>query len=406
MKVRIGLHTNEPFTSHRREEIFAIVEAMRSKTAPGVEFTGWLDYPSRTMEEDVAEIEAYADRIQAERIFVLGIGGSYLGAYAAACALDADGLYFTGNSFSAADLSDALNRYDPARDHVVVISKSGSTMETAIAFRLFLERAGGESEHLRHFTIITDAQKGPLRDFAIENGIRRFVVPEDMGGRYSVLSPVGLVPMALGGIDIREVLRGARDMEAECAKDPAENKAAEYALFRDAMRRDGKVGEIFAVYEPKLMALGKWWQQLFGESEGKDGRGMIPVPLVYSADLHSMGQWIQQGPKTFFETVLFIEDGDASLAVPDLDMKDGLNGIANKAISEVNRAAFTGTRAAHEAGGVDTASLVCEKMDAYQLGRFFYFMEYACALSAYLDGVNPFDQPGVEDYKQAMRERL
>ncbi|MDY3118443.1 MAG: glucose-6-phosphate isomerase [Peptoniphilus sp.] len=384
-----------------------ILEDVQGKKSPGCEWCGWMDYPSRRMAEDIEEVTSYVKTLQARDLYVLGIGGSFLGAYAALSALHGSRVHFYGNSFSASDLEKGLAAYDPAKDHVVVISKSGSTRETAIAFRLFLQKAVDKGVDLSHsFTAITDGKRGKLHDFADKHGICRFVVPDDMGGRYSVLSPVGLFPMAFGGIDLEPLMAGAVEAEKAVAARPTENAAFTYALLRDSFRREGKVAEIFATYEPHLAPLGRWWQQLFGESEGKEHRGLMPVTLTYSTDLHAMGQWVQEGPRNVFETVLYIEHTGSDLVIPAFDMDDGLHSVEGRTVEEVNRAAFMGTRAAHEAGGVPTISMVYDRFGAYELGEFLYIMEYACAISAYLDGVNPFDQPGVEAYKKAMAERL
>ena len=384
-----------------------VLDGLKKGSAPGMEWTGWIDYPGEKMAEDIREVKDYVKTIEARDLYVLGIGGSYLGAYAAICALEKEGVHFYGNSFSARDLERGLAAYDPKKDHVVVISKSGSTRETAMAFRFFLEKAEAAGADLsKCVTAITDGKKGKLHDFAEAKKIRRFVVPEDMGGRYSVLSPVGLFPMAFAGVDLEALMKGARDAKDAVVRDPKNNRAVDYALARHGFRSEGKVAEIFATYEPRLAPLGRWWQQLFGESEGKEGKGILPLTLTYSTDLHAMGQWVQEGPRNFFETVLYAERSGSDLKIPAMAMDDGLDSIEGVAVDDVNRAAFEGTRAAHEAGNVPTISFVYDAFDAYALGEFFYTMEYACAISAYFQGVNPFDQPGVEAYKKAMKERL
>lgn len=407
MDFRTSYPHDEHRINERRKALEAVLDALKKGKASGQEWTGWIHYPVANMAEDVREVEAYVETIEARDLYVLGIGGSYLGAYAAISALEKEGVHFYGNSFSARDLERGLSAYDPQKDHLVVISKSGSTRETAMAFRFFLEKAEAAGVDLSQcVTAITDGKKGKLHDFAESKKIRRFVVPEDMGGRYSVLSPVGLFPMAFAGVDLKALMKGARDTREAIAENPLNNRAAEYALARDGLRAEGKVAEIFATYEPRFAPLGRWWQQLFGESEGKEGKGILPMTLTYSTDLHAMGQWVQEGPRNFFETVLYVEDSGSDLKIPSIAVDDGLDPIEGVAVDEVNRAAFEGTRAAHEAGGVSTISFVYDRFDAYALGEFFYTMEYACALSAYLQGVNPFDQPGVEAYKKAMKERL
>lgn len=393
--------------SEGKKALDLVLDGLKKGSAPGMEWTGWIDYPGEKMAEDIREVKDYVKTIEARDLYVLGIGGSYLGAYAAICALEKEGVHFYGNSFSARDLERGLRAYDPKKDHVVVVSKSGSTRETAMAFRFFLEKAEAAGADLsKSVTAITDGKKGKLHDFAEAKKIRRFVVPEDMGGRYSVLSPVGLFPMAFAGVDLEALMKGARDAKDAVARDPKNNRAVDYALARHGLRSEGKVAEIFATYEARLAPLGRWWQQLFGESEGKEGKGILPLTLTYSTDLHAMGQWVQEGPRNFFETVLYAERSGSDLKIPAMAMDDGLDSIVGVAVDDVNRAAFEGTRAAHEAGNVPTISFVYDAFDAYALGEFFYTMEYACAISAYLQGVNPFDQPGVEAYKKAMKERL
>ncbi|MDO5302245.1 MAG: glucose-6-phosphate isomerase [Tissierellia bacterium] len=388
-------------------QVEKITRAMSQGQGEGSDFLGWLSYP-RDVFEDVLQRESEYGRSLREyrHVFCLGIGGSYLGAKAAISALRPrdQRVKFYGNSLSASELKEGLDLYDPRKDHVVVISKSGTTMETAIALRLFLHKALEESEAIikTGFTAITDEFQGSLHDFALEHEIPSFVVPQDMGGRYSVLSPVGRIPMEAAGIDTVALIRGARNMMEDIEASPA----VDYALLRHHLRQRGKMTEIFATFEPRLRDFGAWWQQLFGESEGKGEGAILPVPLTYSTDLHSMGQWVQEGPRNIFETVLTLEGPGTELKIPVLSLEDGLKALEGRSLDHINEVAKEGTLAAHRDGGLPVLELVAAPLREEVMGELFYFFQYACAVSAYLQGVNPFDQPGVEAYKSAMRERL
>lgn len=393
-----------------RDQVGEIHKGMEEASLEGSDFLGWLHYPSSLNPEEISEILDYGKKLKEEnrRIFCLGIGGSFLGALAAISALvgPRSKVSFYGKNFSALDLEEGLEDYRPSQDHLIIISKSGTTMETAVAFRLFRDKAYRElgQEAYGRFTAITDGKKGALFDFATENGIKKYVVPEDMGGRYSVLSPVGLLPMAAGGIDISALLQGARDMEETLMEEDLErNPAYTYGVLRRAMAKRGKLIEVFAIYEPRLFELSNWYKQLFGESEGKDGGGILPYNLVYSTDLHSMGQFVQEGPRTMFETVLWIKEPLSGLTLAGSDSPDGLGDFAGMKIDQMNKVAMMGTRKAHVKGGVPNISLAVDRLDAYHLGGIFYFFEKACGMSAYLQGINPFNQPGVEAYKKEMK---
>ena len=395
--------------SKRVEEIHINMEAGKSK---GSNFLGWLHYPTKLNVEDLKEMVEYGKKLNREndKIFCLGIGGSYLGALASISALgQEDKVFFYGNSFSALELEKGLDKYNPEKDHLIVISKSGTTMETAVAFRLFRNKAYqvlGEASFSR-ITAITDGQKGSLFEFSKEKNIKRYVVPEDMGGRFSVLSPVGLIPVAACGIDIQSLIQGAREMEESLMSfDLKDNLAYRYAVIRRILSERGKNVEIFATYEPSLFQISNWYKQLFGESEGKEGKGILPVNLLYSTDLHSMGQYVQEGPRNLFETILAISDPLSELSIPTLEAKDGLEKYEGMRIDHMNKSALEGTIKAHVDGGVPNLIIEMKNKDPKSVGALFYFLEKACTMSAYLQGVNPFDQPGVEDYKREMKTRL
>jgi glucose-6-phosphate isomerase len=395
-------------------------QVLMRKTGAGAQFTGWYDLPARAAAE-VPLIEKVAAEIreEAEVIVVLGIGGSYLGAR---CALEAlshtfyrelprgkrggPAVYFGGQNISAAYLTHLLEMAEGKSLFVNVISKSGTTTETAIALRIFrsyLEKTYGEKEAARRIIATTDAKRGGLLALAKEKGYRTFVIPDDVGGRFSVLTPVGLLPIACGGIDISEMLDGARSLAGEVEAAGAQHPAIRYAAVRNLLHGKGRAIEILATFEPRLHLLGEWWKQLFGESEGKQGKGLFPASVDFSTDLHSLGQWIQEGPRIFFETFLLIEHGDAALTVPgDPQNSDGLGYLEGRALEYVNSMAAQGTMEAHHSGGAPVLRLILERLDESRLGSLFQFFEIAVAVSGYMLGVNPFDQPGVEAYKKNM----
>ncbi len=379
---------------------------------PSYDYTGWLHLPTRTDAALPNEIEAAAARIRADSrvLLVIGIGGSYLGARAARdllCpALGGGGteLLFAGNGLSGQAAAELL-AYLRGRDFSInVISKSGSTTEPAAAFRVFYEllreKYGDRAPERVYAT--TDGEKGALLGMAKERGFTRFVIPSDVGGRYSVLTPVGLLPMAAAGIDVRAMLAGARAAELEYLRKTELNPVLHYAAARQALYAGGKKVEVLGCWEPRFRFLAEWWKQLFGESEGKEGKGLFPSSLELTADLHSMGQYMQQGERLMLETMLTAAS-DAAPAVPYWEGDpEGLNYLAGKRLDEINRVALMATAQAHAEGGVPVLRLEMPAVTAASVGNLFYFFELSCAVSAILSGVCPFDQPGVENYKQKM----
>lgn len=395
---------------------------LHSGEGKGNDFLGWVNLPSSITPAQLDEIQEAANvlRNEADLIIAIGIGGSYLGAKAVLEALSGsfDSLatpkkgvnprvLFAGQNISEDytwELMEATKNYDIA---AIVISKSGTTTEPAIAFRIIrdeIERRYGKEHAARRIVAVTDESKGALRKLADTEGYRTFVIPDNVGGRFSVLTPVGLLPLAVAGVDVRGLVAGAAEMEkltAEASFD--ENPAMQYAAARTALYRAGKKIEILASYEPKLQNIGEWWKQLYGESEGKDHKGIFPAAVDNSTDLHSMGQWIQDGERTIFETVLSVETPDHEVFIPtDNDNLDGLNYIAGKRVDAVNHMAELGTRFAHVDGGVPNLRITIPALRECYLGQLIYFFEKACGISGYMLGVNPFNQPGVEDYKRNM----
>ncbi len=401
-------------------KVKAAQEALENQTCAGNDFLGWMHLPTSITPEFIAEINATAKVLQdnCEAVVVAGIGGSYLGARMVIDALsDSFGMYkpakaprmlFAGNNISEDYLSELIGYLKTVKFGVINISKSGTTTETAITFRLLkkmCEEQRGKEEAKKVIVAVTDAKKGAARTTADKEGYKSFIIPDNVGGRFSVLTPVGLLPIAVAGYDIAQLVKGAQDMEAECGIDkPLEkNPAAIYAAVRNAIYQSGKKIEILANYQPKLHNLGEWWKQLFGESEGKDGKGIFPAAVDLTTDLHSMGQWIQDGERSIFETVVSIEKPNATLEVPsDEENLDGLNFLAGKRIDEVNKMAELGTQIAHVDGGVPNIKVTIEKLDEYNIGQLIYFFEKGCGISGLLLEVNPFNQPGVEAYKKNM----
>ena len=340
----------------------------------------------------------------------IGIGGSYLGAKAVIEALKdtftptKPEILFAGQNIGEDYLAELTDYLAGKRFGIIVISKSGTTTEPAIAFRILkamLEEKVGKAEAARLIVAVTDASRGALRSLATDEGYDTFVIDDNVGGRYSVLSPVGLLPIAVAGFDIRALLSGAADMQTACANPGS--PAQLYAKTRNALYRDGKKIEILVNYHPKLHFFGEWWKQLYGESEGKDHKGIFPAAVDNSTDLHSMGQWIQDGERIIFETVISVEEQHRTVVIPaDSDNLDGLNYIAGKRVDHVNKMAELGTRLAHIDGGVPNMLVSVDSLNEYSLGSLIYFFEMACGISGYLLGVNPFNQPGVEDYKRNM----
>lgn len=380
----------------------------------GNDFLGWVDLPSRTINSDlIDEIQAAANvlRAECEAVVCVGIGGSYLGAKAVIEALKGTftntkpEIIFAGHNIGEDYLADLQDYLSDKRFGIINISKSGTTTEPSIAFRLLkaqLEEKAGKEEAAKLIVAITDATKGALRKLATDEGYATFVIDDNVGGRFSVLSPVGLLPIAVAGFNIRALLQGAADMQALCAR-PEGNPAMLYAQTRNALYRAGKKIEILVNFNPKLHFFAEWWKQLYGESEGKDLKGIFPASVDFTTDLHSMGQWIQDGERTIFETCISVENPSRTLVIPnDPDNLDGLNFIAGKRVDEVNKMAEAGTRLAHIDGGVPNLKISISEISEYTLGQLIYFFEMACGISGYLLGVNPFNQPGVEAYKKNM----
>ena len=400
------------------EQTAAANQLLESGQGAGNDFLGWVHLPSSITEAFLDEVQASANilREKAEIIVVAGIGGSYLGPRAVNEALDhAFGLngnnprlVYAGNNISEDYLADLMELLDGKTFGIINISKSGTTTETALAFRLLktmLEKQVGKAAAKDLIVAVTDKEKGAARKLATKEGYKTFVIPDNVGGRFSVLTPVGLLAIACAGHDIKALVRGAQDMEkATGVEVPYEqNPAAQYAAIRNVLYQYGKKIEILVNFNPKLHYFMEWWKQLFGESEGKDHKGIYPASVDFTTDLHSMGQWIQEGERTIFETVVSIEKSNKTVIVPmDEENLDGLNFLAGKRVDEVNKMAELGTQLAHVDGGVPNIHLSFEKIDEYNLGQFIYFFERACGISGYMLGVNPFNQPGVEAYKKNM----
>lgn len=382
-------------------------------TGAGNDFLGWVNLPSATISSDlVDEITSVANvlRAECEAVVCIGIGGSYLGAKAVVEALKNQfaptkpEILFAGQNIGEDYLAELMDYLADKRFGIIVISKSGTTTEPAIAFRLLrnmLEKKVGREEAAKLTVAITDAKKGALRSLATDEGYATFVIDDNVGGRFSVLSPVGLLPIAVAGYNIRGLLQGAADMEQICSK-PG-NPAELYAMTRNALYRAGKKTEILVNYNPKLHFFAEWWKQLYGESEGKDHKGIFPAAVDNSTDLHSMGQWIQDGERTIFETVISVENPQREVIIPtDEENLDGLNFIAGEHVDHVNKMAELGTRLAHIDGGVPNLRITISEINEYNLGQLIYFFEIGCGISGYMLGVNPFNQPGVEAYKKNM----
>lgn len=389
------------------------------RTGSGNDFLGWLTLPNEQADSEIARVEQVAARLaqQSEVIVVIGIGGSYLGARAIIEALHphfptADNsnptVLFAGNNMSEDYLFDLSKFLETKEFSVVVISKSGTTTEPAIAFRLFKEQCEkryGKKESQKRIVAITDQKRGALKMLADQEGYDTFVIPDDVGGRYSVLSPVGLLPIAAAGYDIRSLLDGANKMrEHLLSNNSTENNIAmQYALIRNYLYNNGKKVELMVAYEPRLYYFIEWYKQLFGESEGKENKGIFPAGCIFSTDLHSLGQYVQEGERMLFETVISVEKANHSLPIPfDEQNTDGLNYLQQKSIHEINLTAETGTRMAHVDGGVPNLRITVPGVTAASLGELIYFFEFSCALGGYLMDINPFNQPGVEAYKKNM----
>ena len=403
-------------------KVKAAQEALENGTCPGNDFLGWLHLPSSITPEFLNEVQCVADtlREKCEVIVVAGIGGSYLGARAVIEALgnafawlvndkQNPTILFAGNNIGEDYLSDLTEYLRDKRFGVINISKSGTTTETALTFRLLkkqCELQRGKQQAKDVIVAITDAKKGAARTCADREGYKSFIIPDNVGGRFSVLTPVGLLPIACAGFDIKALVGGAADMEKATGKEvPFEqNIAAQYAAVRNALYNEaGKKIEIMVNYQPKLHFVSEWWKQLFGESEGKEHKGIFPASCDFTTDLHSMGQWIQEGERSIFETVISIEQSNRNLLFPnDEENLDGLNFLAGKHVDEVNKMAELGTRLAHVDGGVPNIRISVPALNEYYIGQLIYFFEIACGISGNVLGVNPFNQPGVEAYKKNM----
>lgn len=389
---------------------------LREKSGAGNNFLGWMDLPENYDKEEFARIKAAAKKIQndCDAFIVIGIGGSYLGSKAIIEFLKTINttektpeIYYAGCNISASYLNELLYICEHKNVCINVISKSGTTTEPAVAFRIlraFLEKKYGVEEANRRIYVTTDKARGTLKSFATQQGYETFVIPDDVGGRFSVLTAVGLLPVAVAGVDIDSLMQGANDARIAYSNPDIEcNDAYKYAAIRNILYRKGKHLEILVGYEPFTATLHEWWKQLYGESEGKDGKGIFPASLIFSTDLHSLGQYIQQGKKMLFETVLSIEDTKSSLEIPyDEANIDGLNFLAGRDLNELKQTAMRATQLAHIDGDVPNVHIELADRSAYSLGYLIYFFELSCAMSGYLLGVNPFDQPGVEDYKNNM----
>ena len=397
-------------------------DVLMNKTGAGNDFLGWIDLPVNYDKKEFQEIKAAAEKIQSDSdvLLVVGIGGSYLGARAAIEFLShsfynvlpkgkrkTPEIYFVGNSISSKYIQDLKDVLEGKDFSVNIISKSGTTTEPAIAFRVFkdllIEKYGREEANKRIYAT-TDKAKGALKNLADQEGYQTFVVPDDVGGRFSVLTAVGLLPIAVSGADIDKLMEGAAAAREEAVNAPYEsNGALRYAAVRNILLRKGKSVEIVANYEPSLHYVSEWWKQLFGESEGKDQRGIFPAAVDLTTDLHSMGQFIQDGSRIMFETVLNVEQSPAEILLKEEEVDtDGMNYLAGKSVDFVNKSAMNGTILAHSDGDVPNLMVNIPDQDEFSLGQLFYFFEYACGVSGYILGVNPFNQPGVESYKKNM----
>ncbi len=409
-----SVNSSEPKVKEQLKKLY-------QKSGEGNDFLGWLDLPSTLPAALISDIEKTAETLRKniDILVVVGIGGSYLGAKAIIDALSNNFVWmdqqkgnpqiiFAGQNIGEDYITELLEILDKKKYGIAVISKSGTTTEPALAFRILkthLEKKEGKETAKNRIIAITDEAKGALRKMADKEGYKSFIISDDIGGRFSVLTPVGLIPIAVAGFNIREFISGAIAMEKSTSPEIpfSKNPAAIYAATRDALYRKGKKVEILANFNNKLLYFSEWWKQLYGESEGKDGKGIFPASVNFTADLHSMGQYIQDGERHIFETVISVENPDTKLIIPsDKDDFDQLNYIAGKRIDEVNKMAELGTMLAHVDGGVPNIRITIDKISEYNLGQLVYFFEIACGISGYLLGVNPFNQPGVEAYKKNM----
>ena len=429
MENRVTFDASKAMTFVREDEIKLMEkivsrakEELVAKTGAGNDFLGWIDLPVDYDKDEFEKVIQAADRIRedSEVLLVIGIGGSYLGSRAAIEFLqhnfynkvgkalrNAPEIYFVGNSISSSYIKDLIDVIGDRDFSVNVISKSGTTTEPAIAFRIFkkmLEEKYGKAGAAKRIYATTDKARGALKGLAAEEGYETFVIPDDVGGRFTVLMPVGLLPIAVSGADIRKLMQGAADGRRRALENSFEdNDALQYAALRNIFLRKGKVIEVLANYEPSLHYISEWWKQLYGESEGKDQKGIYPASVDLTTDLHSLGQFIQDGARIMFETVLNVEASGAEMVLEaDPADLDGLNYLAGKTLDFINKNAMNGTVLAHTDGQTPNLMVNIPARDEYALGQLFYFFEFACGVSGYVLGVNPFNQPGVEDYKRNM----
>lgn len=415
----LGDFVSEESILAMQEEVTKAHELLHTKTGEGNEFLGWLTLPTNYDKDEFSRIKKAATKIQqtSDLLIVIGIGGSYLGARAAiefvkssnynVLKKDTPDIYFAGNSISPTALNEIVSLCEGRDFCVNVISKSGTTTEPAIAFRVLKEmlvKKYGEEQAAQRIFVTTDKEKGTLKALSDSQGFETFVVPDDVGGRYSVLTAVGLLPIAVSGMDLDALMQGALDAQKSLMQtDVLQNDCYKYAAIRNILYRQGKTTEMMVSYEPSYAMMNEWFKQLFGESEGKDGKGIFPASAIFSTDLHSLGQYIQDGKRNLFETVVVFKKPKQEMIISfDDENTDGLNFLAGKEMSFINQKAFEGTILAHSDGGVPNIVLEVEEMTEYELGYLIYFFEKACAISGYILGVNPFNQPGVESYKKNM----
>ncbi|WP_055667071.1 glucose-6-phosphate isomerase [Desnuesiella massiliensis] len=419
---KVSAYVSQHEIEYMQPMVSAAHEMLHSKTGAGNDFLGWVNLPVNYDKEEFARIEKAAEKIKADSdaLIVIGIGGSYLGARAAIEMLNHNfynvlskesrktpAVFYVGNNISSTYMSDLLEAIEGMDISVNVISKSGTTTEPAIAFRIFkdyMEKKYGKEGAKERIYATTDKSKGALKSLADSEGYETFVIPDDVGGRFSVLTAVGLLPIAVSGVNIEEMMQGAAAArEKFMISELEDNDCYKYAVVRNALYRKGKTTEIMVNYEPCLHYFGEWWKQLYGESEGKDGKGIFPAAVDFSTDLHSMGQYIQEGMRNIFETVINVDKARKEIVLKESEENvDGLNFLAGKTMDFVNKKAFQGTVLAHNDGMVPNIILNIPELTAYYFGYMVYFFEKACGISGYLLGVNPFDQPGVEAYKKNM----
>ncbi len=389
-------------------------KSIQDKTCAGCEYLGWVDLPENTNDEIISEIQTYSESLQSSTdvLIVCGIGGSYLGARALIEALSnwtKSEVVFLGNHLSGLEYEKVFTKYQDKRVSACIISKSGTTMETAISYRLvrnFLLSKYSAEEVKKRIVTITDEKNGALRAESDKQGYKSYILPSDIGGRYSVLTPVGLIPCAVAGIEIKKLVEGAK-MARRDIIDNHEHAAFIYAEKRVMLEQSGFVSELFITSEPSLYFIGEWWKQLMGESHGKEGTGLYPDTLSYTTDLHSLGQYVQEGRRLFFETMLWIKNSTTTTTIPSMsDLSDGLDPLVGRSLHDINLIALESTAKAHNDGGCPSMMMTIEELNEHNLWYFLYTMMYACALSGIMIGVNPFDQPGVEAYKSEMRKRL